>query len=85
MELFPECRECGCSDDDGCMGGCYWVEPDLCSRCARPDELAGAVLSSGGPAYRSRLLPRRADQAVPFDGRQHARTSEDRVLSRLRL
>lgn len=28
------CRVCGCTDDHACEGGCYWVEPDLCSRCA---------------------------------------------------
>ncbi|GBF35432.1 chromosome partitioning protein ParB [Desulfocucumis palustris] len=28
------CRVCGCTDDAACPGGCYWVEPDLCSRCA---------------------------------------------------
>jgi hypothetical protein len=29
------CRVCGCTDDHGCPGGCLWVAPDLCSRCAR--------------------------------------------------
>lgn len=28
------CRECGCTDDQACDGGCEWVEDDLCSRCA---------------------------------------------------
>lgn len=28
------CRACGCTDDHACEGGCYWVEGDLCSRCA---------------------------------------------------
>lgn len=28
------CRVCGCSQFDACPGGCYWVEADLCSRCA---------------------------------------------------
>ena len=32
------CRECGCSDDKPCEGGCYWAEPDLCSRCDEDDE-----------------------------------------------
>lgn len=27
------CRVCGCTDDEGCVGGCEWVEVDLCSRC----------------------------------------------------
>ena len=28
------CRECGCTDTRACEGGCWWVEPDLCSSCA---------------------------------------------------
>lgn len=37
------CRECGCTgqtacvvilNEDGDLGGCCWVEPDLCSACA---------------------------------------------------
>jgi hypothetical protein len=27
------CRVCGCTDDRACPGGCFWVEPDLCSSC----------------------------------------------------
>jgi hypothetical protein len=27
------CRECGCTDEFGCDGGCWWVGPDLCSSC----------------------------------------------------
>ena len=35
MVLTPlhTCRECGCTDDSPCEGGCSWVEHDLCSRC----------------------------------------------------
>ena len=29
-----KCRVCGCTWFHACPGGCYWVEPDLCSRCA---------------------------------------------------
>lgn len=33
------CRECGCTDEDACPGGCAWIEPDLCSQCAGdPDD-----------------------------------------------
>lgn len=28
------CKLCGCTDERGCEGGCYWVLPDVCSRCA---------------------------------------------------
>jgi len=28
------CRECGCTDDHACPGGCWWVDANLCSRCA---------------------------------------------------
>ena len=35
---FPEseeqkCRVCGCTWNNACVGSCYWVEEDLCSRC----------------------------------------------------
>lgn len=29
-----QCRVCGCTQHRACPGGCYWFEPDLCSRCA---------------------------------------------------
>lgn len=35
---MPRCRVCGCTDDNACPGGCYWVEDDLCSKCAEADE-----------------------------------------------
>jgi hypothetical protein len=28
------CRECGCTDEAACPGGCEWIEAGLCSRCA---------------------------------------------------
>lgn len=30
----PTCRSCGCTDTCACPGGCWWVEPDLCSACS---------------------------------------------------
>lgn len=30
------CRVCGCTDERACDPPCWWVEDDLCSRCARP-------------------------------------------------
>ena len=27
------CRQCGCTNESACEGGCYWVEEDLCSKC----------------------------------------------------
>lgn len=32
------CRVCGCTDQDGCPGGCWWVEADLCSACQGGDD-----------------------------------------------
>lgn len=32
------CRVCGCSHYDPCEEGCWWVESDLCSACARRPE-----------------------------------------------
>jgi hypothetical protein len=28
------CRVCGCTNYHACPGGCFWVEKDLCSKCA---------------------------------------------------
>jgi hypothetical protein len=33
-----KCRVCGCTEDNACEGGCYWVEEDLCSKCAEKME-----------------------------------------------
>lgn len=36
-----KCRVCGCTDDRACVGGCFWVEEDLCSACqAKAEEAA---------------------------------------------
>ncbi len=34
LDAQRRCRVCGCTDDNACLGGCYWVEDDLCSECA---------------------------------------------------
>ena len=38
-EAIVRCRVCGCWDFDPCWdedeGPCWWVEADLCSRCAQ--------------------------------------------------
>lgn len=31
---IQRCRVCGCTYYTPCEGGCYWVEEDLCSKCA---------------------------------------------------
>jgi hypothetical protein len=38
------CRGCGCTDANACDGGCFWVEPNVCSRCVTPEQ-ANAFLS----------------------------------------
>ncbi len=35
------CRVCGCTDNQACQDGCYWVEKDLCSKCY--EELTASV------------------------------------------
>ena len=41
FSLEQKCRVCGCTWDNACEGGCYWVEPDLCSACADKSEAEG--------------------------------------------
>lgn len=31
---LTRCRVCGCTQADGCPGGCEWVDDDLCSVCS---------------------------------------------------
>ncbi|MDD5360481.1 MAG: 3'-5' exonuclease [Sulfurovaceae bacterium] len=33
FSIDRRCRVCGCTDDHACIGGCYWVEIDLCCNC----------------------------------------------------
>lgn len=40
------CRQCGCTDDRACPGGCSWVAPDLCSAC-KPELDPSELLSWG--------------------------------------
>jgi hypothetical protein len=40
-----QCLYCKCTDAAGCAGGCYWVLPNVCSRCAG-DQLRDAGLSA---------------------------------------
>lgn len=50
MRVGPRCRVCGCTENNACegdLGGCYWVEPDLCSGCA-PDDHSGLIRLKGG-------------------------------------
>lgn len=39
---WPVCRVCGCWEFNACwddeVGACWWVEADLCSHCADPEE-----------------------------------------------
>jgi len=39
-----KCRVCGCDWFHACLGGCYWVEDDLCSSCE--EDLANEMLSN---------------------------------------
>jgi hypothetical protein len=33
MKSVRKCKVCGCTQNNACPGGCYWVEDDLCSAC----------------------------------------------------
>ncbi|MCU1590053.1 MAG: hypothetical protein JWP11_1309 [Frankiales bacterium] len=36
LELVERrCRECGCTESQACLGGCWWTaDPGICTRCA---------------------------------------------------
>ncbi|HYG60715.1 MAG TPA: DUF1292 domain-containing protein [Symbiobacteriaceae bacterium] len=49
------CRVCGCTDANGCEGGCIWAAPGLCSRCAMA---AHKALQEAGRSLASSLALR---------------------------
>ena len=41
--LLRTCRGCGCTDEEGCFGGCWWTSEtdDLCSNCTPENVTTG--------------------------------------------
>ena len=39
VEHPDQCYVCGCTERCACEAGCYWIEPNLCSSCARESTL----------------------------------------------
>jgi len=33
-----KCRVCGCTSHHACVGGCTWVDQDLCSKCENKEQ-----------------------------------------------
>lgn len=50
-ENQARCWLCGCTDDDACAGGCYWVPNglmvDACSNCVPPGQTPAPCLTAG--------------------------------------
>ncbi|WP_200302286.1 hypothetical protein [Streptomyces adelaidensis] len=48
----PRCHRCGCTEKQACEGGCHWVPNagliNLCSNCARPEDITPAPMPGGG-------------------------------------
>jgi len=40
--LGDECEICGCTEEEACPGGCWWVAPGLCSACAEVAQLSNS-------------------------------------------
>lgn len=63
MLQVRECRLCGCTDDNACVGAdglpCHWVAADLCSACA--EDLAVGQQ----PAVPAGYIERPSGLAVP--------------------
>jgi hypothetical protein len=41
------CLLCGCTDDEPCAGGCYWIAPGLCSAHEELYEQVAASVRAG--------------------------------------
>lgn len=33
------CSKCGCTEARACGGGCFWIGPNLCSACGKPQRI----------------------------------------------
>lgn len=51
-----KCRVCRCTEEDGCMGGCGWVEADLCSTCEETIAVLCAYMDVAHRFIPSRLM-----------------------------
>lgn len=51
LQTRQRCRVCGCTDQRACPGGCWWVEPDLCSTChpGQPDDHTDGLVDDSVP------------------------------------
>ncbi|MDB6018432.1 MAG: hypothetical protein JWR19_2921 [Pedosphaera sp.] len=47
--LQRKCRTCGCTLSHACPGGCYWIEPNLCSKCDPSISCSSSSSSSPAP------------------------------------
>lgn len=43
------CKHCGCTENIPCPGGCSWVAPNLCSRCAETERTKPETLQNISP------------------------------------
>ena len=59
---MDKCRDCGCTDEHACLGGCYWVEPNLCSACWR-----GAMKAMGISDYMLDLAEKQKKKKAGFN------------------
>ena len=50
------CRVCGCTEEQACSGGCFWIEKDgdnsICSACVNP-EVAEEALRENYKQYKN--------------------------------
>lgn len=42
------CRECGCTNESACAGGCEWIDSDLCSTCFAKMFPRSVIVMPGG-------------------------------------
>lgn len=52
------CKRCGCWEMDACLDhdgrGCFWVEDNLCSECANPEQVEKAKLEFNSLLFKLR-------------------------------
>lgn len=83
------CRVCGCSDYDACwhdlLGACWWVQPDLCSHCARGlrckrDSEIAAEIEAVEQEHQRRLRARARRRARLAVAHRHGKLARSRRI-----
>lgn len=80
-----KCRICGCTWNNACEGGCYWVEDDLCSKCAEDKEPVSKTIDESGLVHNQATELEKSDvNDVPKAGASASFNTNETAVEKLK-